>query len=271
MMKMAIAVALSAFASVASACPGREARCDVDGGQYLVLTPEEAPVGALLFLHGWGATAEAALSDPGVVDPALARGYAVIAPQGEPRRPGERGGRWNSRADPRARDDVAFLSQLLDDASTRFGFERKRVLVAGFSGGGMMVWRVACDAPGAAAAYAPVAGLLWRPLPEVCDGPAPLLHVQGWTDAVVPIEGRTVGGGALTQGDLFAGLDLMRRTNGCDRDDPDAYGSPGGFLVRWWTACDAPLGLALHPGGHVTPEGWTDLALDWLENAGSAD
>ena len=99
---------------------------------------------------------------------------------------------------------MAFLRAVLADAAARAPIDPLRALLGGFSGGGMMAWRVACDAPGAFRAYLPVAGLLWRPLPEACAGPAPMLHVHGWSDPVVPLEGRSVAGGRITQGDLFA-------------------------------------------------------------------
>jgi polyhydroxybutyrate depolymerase len=219
-----------------------------------------------MFLHGWGGRADATIATPEIVEPLLAAGWAAIAPQGVPRRPGEAGGRWNSRASADTRDDVAFLNAVAEDAAARAGLARDRMILAGFSGGGMMAWRQACDAPESFRAYVPVAGLLWRPLPEDCAGPVRMLHLHGWSDPVVPIEGRAVAGGRLVQGDLFAGLDLMRRANGCGRDDPDVYGAEGAFLLRAWSeGCDpaSALAFALFPGGHRVPEGWAALALDW--------
>lgn len=254
----------------ASSC-GADAPCEAGGGVYVAEAPAgPGPHPALLFLHGYGGTGAGILRNRGMVEAALARGYAVIAPQGAPRQEGDTGGSWNSFANPARRDDVAFLAAIADDAAARFGLDRGRMLLAGFSGGGMMAWRVACDAPGGFSAYAPVAGLLWRPLPERCAGPARLLHVHGWSDEVVPLEGRSVAGGRITQGDLFAGLDLLRDAFRCPRDDPDAHGATGPFLTRLWTSCaeGARLGLALHPGGHSIPAGWATLALDWFEAPG---
>jgi len=265
-MTVCAAILAALFASGARACPSRVAPCEAAGGVYHVAMPDGPARGAVLFLHGWGGRSDAQMRQRGVVDPLLARGYAVIAPQGAPRRPGDRGGGWNSRLDPARRDDVAFLRAVLADARARHGLAGLPALAAGFSGGGMMVWRLACAAPDSAEAYAPVAGLMWRPQPEACAGPARLLHTHGWADTVVPLEGRSVAGGRLTQGDLFVGLDLLRRANGCARDDPDAHDAPGPFLRRLWTDCaGADLAFALWPGGHATPPGWADMALDWFE------
>ncbi|MGR3780868.1 MAG: dienelactone hydrolase family protein [Albimonas sp.] len=240
------------------------------------LRPEGAPpaegarplLPVVVVLHGWGGQAAVAIRSPVMAGEWLAAGHAVIAPQGAPRSDGDAGGAWNSRAAPEGRDDVAFLRAVLADAAARAPIDPSRALLGGFSGGGMMAWRVACDAPGAFRAYLPVAGLLWRPLPEACAGPAPMLHVHGWSDPVVPLEGRSVAGGRITQGDLFAGLDLMREANGCARDDPDAYALGERFWRRGWRDCaGAPLAFALHAGGHEVPPGWAALALDWLQGA----
>jgi polyhydroxybutyrate depolymerase len=265
-----LAAALAAsLGGAAMACPGLSARCLLPEGHYRALTPEATPRGLVLFLHGWGGTAEDALKASDVVRPLLARGYAVAAPQGEPRRPGEAGGRWNAEADPARRDDVAFLQAVITDARARLRVGGRPVLAAGFSGGAMMVWRLACDAPDSAAAYAPVAGLLWRPLPGRCAGPVRMLHAHGWADPVVPLEGRAVGGGRLVQGDLFGGLALMRATLGCASDTPTRTGARAPFLLREWTDCPGggALAFALFDGGHVMPAGWADLALDWVEGA----
>lgn len=268
-------IGAGATPSAAQDCGG-EVACATPGGRYHIEQPEGvAPGPAVMFLHGWGGSGEGQMRNRGLVSALLARGYAVIAPTGQPRGQGRSGARWNAfqEGSPfRAglRDDVAFLGRVADDAAARFGLDRDRMLLAGFSGGGMMTWRVACDAPGSFAAYAPVAGLLWRPLPERCAGAVKLLHTHGWSDTVTPIEGRSVAGGRLTQGDLFVGLDLLRRTNGCAKDDPDAYAATGVFQQRRWSACapGSALELALWPGAHATPRGWSALALNWFEGLG---
>lgn len=263
----------AAPAAVAADCGGPDAPCEIDGGFYHAAAPEGAgPHPAVIFLHGWGGLADRTIANRGLVAPFLERDYAVIAPQGMPRRTGQKGGSWNAFASPERRDGVAFIRAAVADATGRFALDRGRIVAAGFSGGGMMVWRIACDAPGDYAAYAPIAGLLWRPLPEECAGPIRMLHVHGWTDPVVPIEGRSVAGGRITQGDLFVGLDLLREASGCVRDDPDVTEAEGDYWLRGWTDCadGASLEFALHSGGHMIPKGWAGFMMDWFEGL-SAD
>ncbi|RMF40537.1 MAG: polyhydroxybutyrate depolymerase [Alphaproteobacteria bacterium] len=265
-LRLLILLALAALPLPAAAC-GETSECRVDGGAYLIALPEGPAKGAVIFLHGYGGTAKGLMRNRTLVKAVTERGYALIAPQGLPWRPGQKGGSWNMRLSPERRDDIAFLRAVAADAGTRFGLPHGGMLLSGFSAGGMMVWRVACNAPEAFPAYAPVSGLLWRPLPEKCAGPMRMLHVHGWSDPVVPIEGRSVAGGRITQGDLFRGLDILRAADGCARDDPDSYDRSGRYLIRRWTECapGARLELAMHPGGHMIPKDWTTLALDWFE------
>ncbi|MEO0999913.1 MAG: PHB depolymerase family esterase [Pseudomonadota bacterium] len=264
--RMLLALALLLTPGWAAACGTAETVCEAADGTYYALLPEGEAKGTLFFLHGMGARAEGIVGNTGLVETALARGYALISPQGLPWREGQRGGIWNVNARPELRDDIAWLDAVAEDAAARFGLDRGAMIMAGFSGGGMMAWRVACDAPATFAAYGPVAGLLWEPFPEACAGPVRLHHTHGWTDPVVPIEGRTWRP-EWTQGDLFAGLDLLRAALACEGDQPDAYDAREPYLIRSWSACaeGAALALAIHPGGHSIPRGWTALFLDWLE------
>lgn len=268
---LAAVLMIAAGATAAQEC-GRSEACEIGDGGYYARAPEGPARGAVMFLHGYRGTGAGTIGNASLVDTLLGRGYAVLAPSGMPVRQGSSGGRWNAAASPDWRNDVDFLQRVADDAAERFGFPRNRILAAGFSGGGMMAWRLACDAPDSFAAYAPISGLMWRPLPEECVGPVRLFHTHGWSDGVVPLEGRSVGGGRIIQGDLFEGLDLMRRASGCDRDDPDAYDRVRDTLIRAWTDC-APGGelvFALHPGGHGIPPGWVVRAVTWFEAAAPA-
>lgn len=259
---------LAALAARAQECGGPGEPCHAGGGDYHFAAPDNAAERrAVIFLHGYGGTGEGVIRNLEFVSAITARGYGVIAPQGLPLRVGEKGGSWNSFGRVERRDDIAFVAAVADDAAARFDLDRGDMLLAGFSGGGMMTWRAACDAPDEFKAYAPIAGLLWRPLPERCAGPFAMQHTHGWSDRVVPLEGRSVADGRFTQGDLFIGLKLLRATLGCARDDPDEYAERDGYLIRRWSACaaGAALEMALHPGGHMIPPDWSGLALDWFE------
>ena len=260
---------LLATGTADAACGPAADVCALNDGEYHVAMPEDgaAQAPAVIFLHGAGGTGGYSISNAEVVAPMLARGYAVIAPDGS-RSFGNGGGRvWNFLPGREGRDEADFLQDVLRDAAQRFALDTGAPVLAGFSAGGFMVSYLACAHPGDFAAYAPVSGGFWRPQPERCAGPVRLLHTHGWRDTVVPIEGRALRGGAFEQGDIFAGLDVWRAANGCAGNNPDAYAETGQFWRRKWTRCDpvSALELALFPGGHAVPKGWSDMVLDWFE------
>ncbi len=272
---MAAVVAASWLAAGTSAAAGDSpcpaaALCATDLGEYGLLLPPGHPPGAripvVLFFHGWGSAAERVLGNATIRDAVLERGYALLAPQGLPGpESGNRG--WSHQGSPhRNRDEVAFVRGLVEDAVRRAPLDRDRILVSGFSAGGSMVWHLACFDGGAYRAFAPVAGAFWEPLPEDCPaGPVHLLHLQGFADRVVPIEGRAIGD-RWQQGDLFASLAILRRAAGLP-SDPDRITRDGPYRCRFWTTKPAgQLGLCLHDGGHLLPEDWLGRAIDWFES-----
>lgn len=261
---------LMVFASPALAvCDGGSGPCVFKGGDYEIVLPqgdiESAPM--VVFLHGAGGTGAKALKNKSLINSLLSRGYAVVAPTGSRRFRNSSGFVWNFFPGWEGRDENQFLSDVADDAATRFGLNRDRVLLAGFSAGAFMVSYLACDTPDAFAAYAPVSGGFWRPQPEMCMGPVRLMQTHGWSDRTVPLEGRVLGNGRFEQGDIFAGLELWRATNECAGQNPDSYSTTGIFMRRKWGDCarGSALEMALFPGGHQVPAGWGDMILDWFE------
>ncbi|MBE1284967.1 MAG: prolyl oligopeptidase family serine peptidase [Rhodobacteraceae bacterium] len=257
---------------LASACGTPDDACDVATGFYHVELPKVAdgPVPAVLFLHGYGGSGAGVLKMRGMVEDLKARGYAVIAPTAE-RRGGTGKRSWVFYPGWEGRDENQFLQAVVQDAALKHDIDADRVILSGFSAGGFMVNYLACDDPGAFPAYAPVSGGFWNPMPESCKGPIRMLHTHGWTDGVVPLEGRILGGGRFEQGDIFAGLEIWRRANACQGHKPEQMRNSGDFLRRVWQSACAPgsyLELALFPGGHKVPKGWADMVVDWFETHG---
>ncbi len=263
----ALSLSLALIAGAAQAgCNGSPAPCEIGDGTYHAVLPEGAtgPLPALILLHGFTGQGEDVIRFPPVVEVALKRGYAVIAPDGL-LRPNGPGRTWGFHPDrPARRDEAAFIMAVADDAAARFGVQRERMLLAGFSIGGSQVSYLACAHPDAFAAYAPVAGNFWRPHPTGCTGPVRLFHTHGLADKTVPLEGREVASG-FRQGDVQVALGIWRTTNGCKTDAEKTRIAI--FDVQRWTACapGAEVRFALHDGGHSIPVGWADMALDWFE------
>ncbi|PJE38181.1 polyhydroxybutyrate depolymerase [Pseudooceanicola lipolyticus] len=252
-----------------AACGGAQDPSRIATGAYHLVLPDGWQGGpAVIYLHGYGSSSAKVLGTTTLVEGFTGRGYAFIAPTALPWREGNPTD-WAIRdgwvAYPR--NDLQFLSDVLNDAVARVAVDPDRVLLTGFSRGGSMVWEAACLHPTLARGYAAVAGGFWLPETRDCIGPVDLLHIHGFSDQVVPLEGRTIdnpGLGRFTQADIWSGLQLWRRTNGCP-SKPSGHDASGEIWRRWWS-CDAgSVEVVLHPGGHGFPSQWANLVLDWFE------
>lgn len=265
------------------ACGGADDPCVLPGGQYYMALPDAAapggpeaaapdrpkaalPRGIVIHLHGAGGRGRGLLKS-GLAREAAARGYVFVAPNGD--QPSRRFKYdWSVRANNLTYDraDRPFLNAVLSDVRARTGLGEAGVLLAGFSRGGSFVWDMACQQPGFAAAYAPLAGAFWDDLPQDCAGPVKLFHTHGWNDRTVPLEGRSFRDGAVVQGDVWASLKVLRRANGCDARQPERSSYDGDLWFRHWTDCQAgDIRLMLHKGGHGAPRGWAKRVMDWFE------
>lgn len=251
-----------------SGCGGADAPCALGDRSFHVLSPGDAfegPRPVVVHLHGAGSTGRAVIRG-GMARAAVARGYVVIAPTGRRDGFGRFAPNWGVR-DGREGfvEDLAFIDAVVDAVSERVSLDRDRMLLAGFSRGGSFVWDVACAYPERFDGYVSVAGGFWEPMTRSCAGPVRLLHIHGWRDRTVPLEGRPLGSGRA-QGDIHQGLIVWRRTNGCSGQRADAFETEGDLWTRRWIECDAgALEFIMHPGGHGAPRGWAARALDWFE------
>ena len=263
---------IAVFQSPAKACGAADTACEVPLGSYFAAlpdTPSARPAPAVLFFHGGGGWGSRIFSIRAQMTADFtARGYVVLAPNGK-KRPGSKWGpgwAFIPQFEPH-RDDLAFTRQVINDARERFNIDPQTILMTGYSIGGSRVSYAACEDPGIAKAFAPVAGAFWWPHPETCNGPVHLLHTHGWRDQTVPLEGRPIRDTGIRQGDVHMTMMEWRKQNGCSKLRPDTFETEGPFWRRIWTHCDAgALELALHPGGHSVPPEWANLAMDWFEN-----
>ena len=259
------APALGRDAAAQPVCGGIDDPCQVDGGRYYLAPPPgwdgTAPLPAAIFFHGWSSSGAAVMRNDGLRGRFADLGIALIVPDG-------RNNTWAHVGSPSsARDDVAFVDAVMADIESRWPIERGRTWVTGFSQGGSMAWDVACYRGDEYAAFAPVAGAFWEPLPETCPGgPVHLRHVHGLGDAVVPMAGRPIRE-VFRQGDVEQGMAIWRGVNGCAAA-PDRTVSVGDQRCAVWSDCASgrELQLCLHDGGHVMPDGWVEDAWNWVRS-----
>jgi polyhydroxybutyrate depolymerase len=96
-------------------------------------------------------------------------------------------------------DDVAYLNAMIDDISTRYNVDPKRIFIVGHSNGAFMSHRLACDLSDRVAAIASLAGATWNDASK-CNpsNHVSVLDVHGDADTVI-----NYGGGSVPA-DLFA-------------------------------------------------------------------
>ncbi|MEO1292569.1 MAG: polyhydroxybutyrate depolymerase [Pseudomonadota bacterium] len=251
-----IAAIASLAPQSASAC-GAETDCIVEGGSYRIYQPETIrdKTKAVMFLHGWQASAAAVMKNTSLRRVADELGTALIAPHGE-------GKTWSYPGAPRQyRDEFAFFDALSIDVYKRFGIMPSRTVVSGFSMGGSMVWNLACARGDRYRGFAPIAGAFWEPLPDTCETvPDILLHTHGISDTVVPIEGRPIGT-QWRQGDTWASFRVL--TKG---DEPDTVGLDVRALIcTSWKGEGKLLRFCRHGGGHIYEADWVREAWDVIE------
>jgi polyhydroxybutyrate depolymerase len=157
----------------------------------------------VILLHGLGGSGAELFKAGRLGELARAHRLFVVAPDGTPDR--ARRLFWNAgdaccNFDRLAIDDVARLRALIDEWRARPGVDPARVYVVGFSNGGFMAHRLACDAADRIAAVASIAGA--APDPDVrcggtaggasAAGPVAVLEVHGDADDIVRYQGGRV-------------------------------------------------------------------------------
>lgn len=256
---------LFALPTVAMAACGPDTPCEIDGGSYHMLMPEQTAenMPALVFFHGHNATG-GMIFRGGIKADFAGAGYVVIAPNGTPIE-GRATLRWAGR-EGGSRDDVEFVMDVIADATTKADIDPDRIYVAGFSAGGSMAWLMACKEAERFAGFASISGALRQPndTTDCPTAPVRFLQIHGFGDAQVPFEGRGIGN--WHQGSIWDSLALARRANQC-RSNPDTIDVSDPFRCRTWAdSCGAgAVRFCEHDGGHGMPSGWTTMARDWFE------
>lgn len=197
---------------------------------HLPSTPSPAAMPLVILLHGSTSTGAEMLHDSRLAETADRHGFLVVAPNGGIA--AKRGYVWNIPGVPTvtgalpekdARNDIAYLTGLVDRLVATGCVDGKRVYVTGLSGGGRMTSLLGCVAAKRFAAIAPVVGLragrplasdVTRPDPATCrpNAALPVLAFSGDADTTNPIAG---GGTSYWQYSQVAALQRWATLNGC--------------------------------------------------------
>ena len=252
----------------AHAC-GADSDCRIGDRIYRIKMPEghdgSTPVGAIIHAHGYRGTAKGVMRNKGLSKMASRLGVALIAPKSA-------AADWVIPGAPRKRGvdgstEFEYFDALVGDVVSRFPIDANRLMVSGFSAGGMMVWNLACHRGGMFAGFAPVAGTFWEALPTSCPSePVNLIHTHGTADKVVPLTGRPIAD--TKQGSVDEALSLFRAAGGFS--GPSEVTRDGKLECRLNRNGDGKiLEYCSHPGGHSIKSRWLERAWRQFEKAGA--
>lgn len=153
--------------------------------RYVVVRPNPAPAGApvLLLLHANGVTPENMANLTEVSDYVQTQGFWAVLPAAI-------GGTWKDDPSASNKDDTLFISALIDTLIAQ-GVDASRVYAAGYSNGGFMAERLACELSDKIAAFGINAATLRTGLANVCapTKPRAKAYLLGTADTIVPYDG----------------------------------------------------------------------------------
>lgn len=160
-------------------------------------TGQAAPL--VLLLHASGEDGATQLALNGWIEKSESAGFVIAAPDALPLDPDQPTDLltdprfWNAEQpylDPRRRavDDLAFFDALLDDIPSRVNIDLDHVFLAGHSGGGGMVFRLAAERAERFAAAATLASPCFQVDPSPSRA-VPTLFMVGTSDPILPMNG----------------------------------------------------------------------------------
>lgn len=130
---------------------------------YHLFTPpgdEKKPRPLVIVLHDSGGSPQNIADVTGFSALAEKQGFLVAYPLGSGHVPTWNAGRCCGYASRQNVDDVGFIEKMVADIRTKRNIDNTRIYATGFSNGGMMAYRLACELSNRFAAVAPVAGAM---------------------------------------------------------------------------------------------------------------
>ena len=151
-------------------------------------------------------------------------------------------------------DDVGFVRAMVDDLKANACVDSKRVYATGFSNGGFLSNRLACEAADVFAAVAPVSAVNGVQADCTPSRPMPVFAINGTTDTLVPYQGGfffpgITNGAFVSVADTFSG---WAGRNGCAGAPIETY-SNGSTTCQTFASCAGGVEVTqctVDGGGH---------------------
>ena len=173
--------------------------------QYTVYVPstydKETPTELIFVFHGGGSNNVNIENSVGYNEQAESGGFLVVYPLGSAENasstePKNQKASWNGGpvtggyAYGQKVDDVKFVRKIVSEISNKYNIDSGKIFATGISMGGMLTYRLACEASDVFSAIAPVGSVLAIPFDD-CKPllPVSIIHFHGTADKFVPYNG----------------------------------------------------------------------------------
>lgn len=225
------------------------------------------PAPLVVFLHGGSGNAQSAQGFTLLNLVSNFFGFLAVYPEGyapvEPSGFSWADGRGTS-ADDAGIDDVGFINSLIDTLLTDYAIDSARVYLSGFSNGGFMTQRIACEANQQFAAMASLGSTMDTMLFANCHPgrPVPMLLVMGTADPFVPYAGGPMQGDVTPVVSMDTLVQFWTANNDCQSTlpaeaIPDTDTTDHSTVTRFDNTdctCNADVRLfRINNGGHTWP------------------
>ncbi len=220
---------------------------------YVVYVPpaydHSTPTPLVLAFHGYSNSPEQHEAWSALSEKAAAEGFVLVYPRGTGGVSG-----WNAGdcCGNNSNDDVGFVNALIDTLETELCIDPQRVFATGFSNGGFLSHRLACELSDRIGAIASVSGVMGI---DDCapTRPMPVLQMHGTGDYIVPYNG-SPGLGFESVATTIAG---WVERNACEGDPVETYQVEEVTCERY-ESCGEGVEVELctiEGGGHTWPGG----------------
>lgn len=145
----------------------------------------------VICLHGYSDTVSSFMYMTEFNQVADTAGFIVAYPQARTNKAWNSGINSSKEYPTGNEDDVAFISAMLDSLIRHHNVDVSRIYCCGFSNGGFMTFKVACELGDRIAAIGSVGGVMASSVAEKCKSAnkKPLVMIHGSADTVVPKKG----------------------------------------------------------------------------------